>query len=524
MKSLGLFLCLATAVAHGQGMCPPPPAQTAIVAFPAGTIIPGVGTTDLPITTKSAKARQLAKQGFALIHCFWFNEAVRSFRDATKEDPACAAAWLGLNASLTLPWHRPSEYSAEADYAIRRAVETCGDATDLEQAVIAAYRLRSVQVDDRESAFERAMMQVVQTHPDAFEPRLLLSAIRTQLCMNDRYDNNLNPREELTKVLKLITPILQKDPMNAGALHYRVHALEGSAPDQAVLAADRLSQAAPASGHMVHMPGHIYNRVGMYDKARDSFLNSVHIHEEYAKKIPGATADIDWNYGHDVDFLIFNLAEMGRIKEGEKWLARSPGSWEKLAWRAGQWDRLADKSKTHFFLGMAALQRNDLKTAGDESRKLEAEAAKNALPKTGRWRITQIRMQQVEAAELKGLLLSQQGNHDEARKELAKAVAIYELVCYEEPPYYPRPPYETEGEVDLAAGKPEDALKAYQKGLRARPGSGWMLYGIALSQEKAGHPAEAKAAYQTFLTAWKGADPDLPQVVHARAYLRDKLS
>jgi len=518
---LSLLLLAFVGIGRAQTSCMPPPPVAPMLAYPAGTIIPGVGTSDIPVTTKSEKARQLTKQGFALIHCFWFNEAARSFRDATKEDPSCAIAWMGRYVSLTLPWYNPSENEAEADYAIKRAVETCGSAGDLEQAMIAACRARSVSKQDLDGEFETELRKVIDAHPTAFEPRLLLAAIRTQLCMG-AYDPNLNPQAELTKVLALVDPILKKDPNNPGALHYRIHALEGSRPDLAVKTADLLTINAPASGHMVHMPGHIYNRVGMYEKARESFANSMRIHEAYAKSIPGATPNVDWNYSHDTDYLIFNLSEMGRIKEAEALLKDNPGSWEKLAWRAGQWKKLSEKSPSPFFNGMADIESGDLQAAAQEAEKLGNEA-KEAIPaNAGRYVVSDIRMKRIKAGEVQGLLLSRQGKHAEAEAKLADAVSVFELLRYDEPPDYARTPYETQGEIEIAAGNYDAAIKAYVNGLRQRPNSGWMLYGIALAHEKAGHEKEARKGYQAFLKAWPTADSDLPQVVQAKAYLAAK--
>ena len=118
--ALFAFAVLFTAGTHGQTCVPPQ--QSTVVAYPSGTIIAGVGTSDIPVTTKNEKCKTLVKQGFALIHCFWFNEAVRSFRDATKADPGCAIAWCGLNVAENMPWNKRAEYTQEAEYAIKMAV------------------------------------------------------------------------------------------------------------------------------------------------------------------------------------------------------------------------------------------------------------------------------------------------------------------------------------------------------------------------------------------------------------------
>jgi tetratricopeptide (TPR) repeat protein len=522
-----LIFSLPTAVLAQDG-CVPPPNPAPVVASPAGTLFEGIGYTDLPITTSSEKARQLAHQGFALIHCFWFNEAVRSFRDATREDPNCAIAWLGLNASLTLPWHRPNVHRAEAEYAIRRAMQLSGDASPLEQALIAAYRLRSMSQDDRNSDWERAMDGVIAEFPDIMEPRLLLAVVRVQICLNDGYDEQGEVSTEMQKVMALIKPVLERDPNHAGALHYHIHALEGNDADAALRSADQLGRSAPKSSHMVHMPGHIYNRVGKYDRAHEVFHESRMVDEVYFSALEGGNRSTNWNYGHNLDFLIFNLAEAGRLKEAEEALEVNPGSLQRVAWRSADWKRLADRSRLEesnlssragFFHGMAALARGDVAEAARISGLIDA-AVQGRAEGAGNFAITSRRLDRVHAAELRGAVLSVQGRHEEAIVALRDAADTFEKLAYSEPPNYIRPPHETLGEALIRAGRYDEAVAAYEAGLVARPNSGWMLFGIGRAHEEAGRAEQARVAYARFLSAWSTADKDLPQVQRASNFVR----
>jgi tetratricopeptide (TPR) repeat protein len=501
------------------------------VALPQGTMLDGIGGSDLEVTTQSESARRLTRQGFALIHCFWFNEAVRSFRDATVEDPGCASAWLGLNIALTLPWHRPQPHQAEADFAIRRAVALSGEVSDLEQSLIAAFRLRSLGKEDRDSDFERALEAAIERHPQANEPRLLLSAIRVQLCLADGYDELGDLVGEMKKVLGHIGPVLERDPHNPGALHYHIHALEGTNPAAALESANRLGPAAPGSSHLVHMPGHIYNRLGLYQKAHEAFAASKALDEAYFDRIPGATRNTNWNYGHNLDYMIFNLAEMGRLREGEEIAKLNPFSLGKLRWRSAQWEQLAAPARQAaqegrpisapgalFFAGMASVAEANLDAAAEYASRLEDEAAKRS--DTGRGRaLTNNRVVMTQALELRGALLSTEGRHEEAVEKLREAVRVYDRIAYEEPPYYIRPPHETLAEALLRAGRPDEAIDVCKQALENRPASGWLLYFIGLAHERAGRQQEARQAYETFLQAWPDADPGLPQVVAARAHL-----
>jgi tetratricopeptide (TPR) repeat protein len=509
MKALAISAVLcAAAISSAQSSCVPPEPQK-IVALASGSLIEGVGSTDLPITTKSEKAKVLIRQGYALIHCFWFNEAVRSFRDATKEDPTSGIAWMGLNVALTLPWHNPGAMRAEADYAIRKAVETCGDETDLEQSLIAAFRLRSARVDDRESEFERAMERIIEKYPEANEPRLLISAIRVQLCLGNGYDAQGNLREEMKKVLGWINPVLKRDPKNAGALHYHIHALESTDAAKALPSARQLGLSAPGSSHMVHMPGHIFNRVGLYEEGQKSFEDSKAVDLLYIARMPGATTDANWNYGHNMEYMAANLVEMGRIKDA---IATKMYT-SNIHWRTGNWGALAGRGG--FFTGRAALAAGDLEKAETEASALEQRLSALPAQSGAGFALTQRRVMTVQANELRGALLSKQGRHDEAIGKLRVATSTFKLIAYDEPPHYLRPPHEELGDALISAGRYDEAIAAFKGGLFFRPNSGWLMYGIALAHEKAGRKAEAAAAYKDFLKAWAGADRDLPQIQHA---------
>ncbi|MEZ0325883.1 MAG: hypothetical protein ACAH95_08245 [Fimbriimonas sp.] len=512
MKSATAFALLAVVtMAHAQAPCVPPK-QVSILALPSGTMIEGVGSSDLPITSSNDKAKALIRQGYALIHCFWFNEAVRTFRDATKEDPACGAAWLGLNAALTLPWHSPSQYKAEAEYAIKRAVEVCGDESDVEQGLIAAFRLRSASKDDRESEFEKAMDKLIESHPDEAEPRLLISAIRVQLCLNDGYDKVGNLREEMKKVMAWITPILKKDPKNGPALHYHIHAVESFKPMEALQSARQLGLSTPGSSHMVHMPGHIFNRVGMYEEAQKSFRDSQHVDDLYIKKMPGATTSANWNYGHNMEYMTANLIEMGRIKEAK---ATGEGH-DDILWRTSQWSDLAPNGP--YFSGMAAVRSGDLETAEKEVAKMEKALANGEAKPTHSWGISQRRISETKAAELRGLILVAQAKTKQGLDKLRVAVKTYRTISYDEPPIYLRLPHESLGEALIAAKLYDEAILVYKDGLFYRPNSGWLLFGIAKAHEGAGRKSDALAAHKAFLAAWKTADADRPEIVHAKAF------
>ncbi len=508
-------------IAWGQACTPP--AQSAVYANPPGTMLPDVGTTDMPITTKSRKARDLAKQGFALIHCFWPNEAIRSFRDATKEDPTCAIAWCGLNISLTQPWFDRSEYKAEAEYAIKQAIANIESASEAEQDLIRAFRLRSIGKDDRGTEFEKAMEQLIAKHDRLDEPRLLWAGIRCQLCMNTSYMPNGDPRGDLEFVAKLIEPVMKRSK-SAGAMHYTIHTFEPSNPKRAERAADDLQRIAKGSPHMVHMAGHIYNRIGRYEDGQRVFQKAREMDEALGKQFGVSPGQAIWQYQHNVSFQTMNLLELGRINEAIELSKIASNTRQDIAHRVQDWKNAYDAKRTdadsmatqNCYLVRAAL---DAKDVGMAREKL-AEAKKYLdKPEPSNWNRTNYRLLKTLILEAEGLVLAAENNFDPAVAALRESVKTFHTIEYEEPVFLIQTPYESLGNCLIQAQKYDEAVKAFEDGLVARPNSGWILFGIGRAHQEAGKTREADKAYRRFLKTWATADRDRPEIKQAEEFL-----
>jgi tetratricopeptide (TPR) repeat protein len=464
-----------------------------VIAYPENTLFEGVGSTDLPITTKHAQAKMLMQQGFALIHCFWFDEAVRSFRDATKLDPGCGTAWLGLNVALTQPWTYRPAYKDEALYAIQRAVQHSEGLSEIEQELIAAYRRRSIDQDDRGTDFETAMEAIIKKFPKFNEPRLMWAGIRCQLCMHTSYMPTGDVRGDLQKVMSLIEPVLKRDPKNAGALHYHIHALEPRSPQKAVKSAELIGKIAHRSSHMVHMAGHIFNRVGRYEDAHKAFSRAKEIELEDARILQVTPMNVNWNHGHNRSFMAVNLAEMGRMEEALKECQGIFWTEPTVRWRAGAWaDWLAMNSRAAegtssielYMRGMDALAKGETAKARELADQLTPRYEERKARPLSQLR-TPDRMTMTMALELLGAVQFAEGKPELGEKTLREAIAAYHLLEYDEPVQYARPPYETLGHCLIAAGRAKDAEKVFREGLKDRPNSYWLLKGIESARASA---------------------------------------
>lgn len=495
--------------------CMPPP-SVGVKGLPADTMIADIGTSDLSITTTSEKARALVKQGFALRHCFWFNESLRSFRDATKADPKCAIAWLGVHAAITNPWYRLSGADKEAEYAITQAVALSGSASAVETGLIAAFRAESIRNDD--DTLIRALESLVARHGEVNELKLLLSGHLIQVKLGT-YDEKGNPFGEFRRARELAQAVLAKDGDNPGAHHYIIHALEGSSePGRALSSADRLGKSARASSHMVHMPGHIYFRVGDYAKAEEVFARSAAIDEKYAIDIKGDKYS-NWNYLHNQRFRYANLLEAGRFAEARSLIPKIGDLTldQDRRWRSNDWagfDAKFWKSPEDAPMrAMAALSLNDLVTATAEIDKVVTLAKDARKDGDGTW----TRILEALASELKGRLLSAEGKHDEALKLLEDACQKHGTIAYDEPPDYVAPPEEALGYACIRAKKFPEARKAFERALKRRPHSGFPLLGLARTDVAEG--VSARKAYEKLLSEWSKADAEHSIIKEAKAYL-----
>lgn len=510
---------LACLAMSAQSMDCMPPKLTELACYPSGTLMKGIGSSVIDVTTTNEKALELVRQGFALRHCFWFNESLRAFRDATKEDPNCALAWFGVHLAATNPWYALPSLKLESDYAIRRAMLLCKDASSLEISLIAAYRTYALKHDQAE--FYRLLEDVVRRFPKAIEPKLLLSGHLVQVCMGS-YDANGNPKGEMAVAYQLAKDVLAIDPKNAGAHHYVIHALEGGArADLALQSADALGKCAPLSSHMVHMPGHIYFRVGKYAEARQAFAESTAVDEKYFESIKSGTS-ANWNYGHNLDFAIANLCEMGRFSEARSLLKKLRGSDDDangIRWRDGDWSGI-DPSRVSddydaFALANAYFERNDLQNVRKQLARLDEKVAnvkdedQNSWPKVLR----------TQSYELHARLLAAEGKFDEAKLRFEDACREYSRIGYDEPPDYPMPPSERLGYAMIAARRFGDAETAFNKALHDRPRSGHGFFGLFKTHEQAGNRNKALHAAEVFLRAWSEADADHRYITEAKAFL-----
>jgi tetratricopeptide (TPR) repeat protein len=545
----------------------------------------GIGNAHIRITA-TPEAQVWFDQGLNLLHDFWDYESVRAFEQGIRVDPNCAMCYWGVY-HAELFTHSNAKYYARQ--ALAKAVALKSHASKAERLYIeASAAAEAADNSDKDEKSKRDTKEVqlyrklVKANPKDLQARIFLAN-----ALSDGYDDNDEPRAGQKEAIAIFQFVMKEDPENSAANHYWIHAVEASPhPEQALHSAEILGRLAPTSGHMVHMPGHIFYRTGDYARAKESFAASMLADEQYMQS-QHIGVDDDWNYVHNLMYAIANLVEAGqwteatalsdRARSARGQLENSLYPWSPrdamsrldprlpVALRAADWDttltllKSADvpatlpnlqflaRELTQFAQGMQALDTHDIAQAESASAQFDADL----------WRISQ-RLKDEEDAKSKekdkdkksadanppklplmpdaypkslvgnlsimslelraGLLVAKKQN-EEAKKLYAQATQEEKALGYHEPPAYIRPVGETEAAAFLAASDWPAAKAAYQKALAERPNSGLPLYGIALSSEKAGETTAAAKAYADFLSAWKSADTNLPQLTHARDYV-----
>lgn len=354
----------------------------------------------------------------------------------------------------------------------------------------------------------------------------------------------------------ILQNLLKTHPEHAAVHHYWIHAAEnGPHPEEALDSAEKLVKLAPNSGHMLHMPGHIYYRIGMYEKARAAFLTSFEFDLKYMRENKIHPIN-NWNYTHNLDYLVANCAEEGRYKEAAMYAqmlldipsdearARSTGlgyllyggdtAMTRLQMRFGKWDAAAADVENQFkkddpslsgkyasgllsyLKGMSAVERGDAAGAGQRLEELlnTSDVMAGLRGQVGSdWYFGYAsKILAVHILDLRGSLLSLKGENAEAEKVLLGAVDRERDLGYWEPPHYTRPVLESLAAAYIRSGKLDDALDAFQKILVTRPNSGFAYLGMVRVFEKKGDIAKVAAARKQLAAAWKNADKDLPAI------------
>jgi tetratricopeptide (TPR) repeat protein len=509
-------------------------------------IIQGLGSYHRAISSTNADAQQYFDQGIRLTYAFNHLEAIRAFEEAARRDPSCAIClWgiaFGYGSNINLPMDSASAVAAFA--ALQRAQRLAPNASERERAFIDALAQRYDGTLNgqpaRDSAYAKAMKEIAARYPDDTDA-LTLHADAVMNLSPWYYWEGTEQRPQTAEMLGSLERALQIDSTHPGACHLWIHAVEAAYPERAVPCAERLAGLMPSAGHLVHMPGHIYIRVGRYADAIAANEHAVHADETYIQdRSPTAGVYTLGYYPHNYDFLAFAAMMTGRSKQSIEAsdkqssvipleIAGAPGMGfaqghltrhYQMRVRFGRWDEILAKpappenlvhanAVRHYARGRAFAAKGDLASAEAELAQLKAAIASPNLDG--------VRMEFNESRKILGIaervlaanIAFAKGQKEQAVSLLQQAAEIEDGLTYGEPPEWSVPVRQELGAVLLAAGKPVAAERAYREDLKRFPKNGWSLKGLELALRAQKKTSEADAVARDFAAAWNGADVTL---------------
>jgi tetratricopeptide (TPR) repeat protein len=535
-----LFLGIVTLLA-GPALADHPKPKGADEPMPP--LMDGLGEMEHKVTTADPLAQKYFDQGMRLLFAFNHDEAIRAFRAAATIDPDCAMAQWGIAFA-----HGPN-YNLEAEpekletayQALGKAKQLAARATPKEQDYIAALAKRYAENPTSERMkldrdYAEAMRDVAAKYPDDLDAAVLSAEALMQLRPWDLWTTDGKTALPGTQdIVATLEGVLARNPKHTGANHYHIHAVEASDhPAAALESAQRLGGLAPGAGHLVHMPSHIYFRLGMYEEAVNSNREAVAVDEAYLEKCKPSGIYPMMYYPHNIHFLWAALTMEGRSAEAIKAAARVseklplemakempmvqyfvPVPWYALV-RFEKWDdvlKIAEppaeftyvRGMWHYARGKALAGKQDSRAARKELAALEDSLA--ATPQDLLlMRHSAVRLLSIAQSDLNATLAAARGRNERAIAHLRTAVVLQDNLLYDEPPPWYFSEREALGRLLIATGKPVEAEAVFREDLKRQPENGWALFGLEKSLRDQKKTAEADDVQKRIEKVWARAD------------------
>jgi tetratricopeptide (TPR) repeat protein len=513
---------------------------------PSGQLAPrllNLGRHVFPVTTRSKQAQLFVSQGVNLAYGFNHAEAGRAFREAARLDPKLAMAYWGqalvLGPNINAPM--AAEEEPKAYELVQKAAALKGHTSARERAYIEALAKRYTgHGDDRaanDRAYADAMREVARRFPDDLDAAAMFAESLMDLRPWAYWAPDGTPYPGTEEAVAALQRVLTKNPDHPMALHLYIHAVEAHHPEKAEAAADRLLPLMPGAGHMVHMPGHIYMRVGRYADASAVNEQAIAADEDYITQCRAQGLYPMGYYPHNIHFLWSSATMEGRaqkaIDSARKVAAQvSDAAMEEMPFMAGfrvvpyyaltrfgRWDEmLAEpappdnlylKGTWHYARGLALAAKGRLDEADTELAEVRRIAADPSLKFNLFSPNTADQIFAIAPEVLAGDLAARRKDYERAIAHLERAVRLEDALVYTEPAEWHYPPRQILADVLLQAGRPAEAATVYWADLTKNQDNGWSLYGLARALRAQKKDDVAEAVEKRFEKAWAKADVKL---------------
>ena len=507
----------------------------------------GLGNYSRKVTTDSEQSQMFFNQGLNLTYGFNHSEALRSFKESARLDPDNAMAYWGwaltLGPNLNLPMQ--ADVVDQAYQAVQKALALKDKVSERERDFIDALATRytSDPMTPRQpldQAYALAMKALSEKYPDDLDAATLYAASLMNLSPWNYWTQDGKPRAETPNILNTLESVLTANPAHPGALHYHIHAVEAVRPEDGISSADQLNGLVPGIGHMVHMPSHIYMRVGRYADSFDVNARAAEADEGYITQCRAQGLYPLNYYPHNVHFLSWSAIMLGRSEDAlinaRKLAAGVPDTLEGNTWalyetflsmplfvltRFGKWEEVLQEPTPrsdsvfltgiwHYARGLALTQTGvEIPTIRDELAALDDLAAR-AAQNPGQIGLGEnAKLLKIASHVLHGELAASMGSYGTAISHFDRAVRLEDSLTYNEPPDWYYPVRHTLGATLLAADRAIEAEVVYWDDLKKNPENGFSFFGLMQALEAQGRNDEAQEMKAKFDAAWGSADHTL---------------
>ena len=508
-----------------------------------------LGQVDFPVSCTPA-ARQQFNRAVAILHSFWYEEAIKAFGAVTETDPNCAMGGWGVAMSYWTPlWSPPTEATLKAGSAAVRKAQAIGAKTDRERGYIEAIATFYRDYDKldhrtRSVAYQQAMEQLSVRYPDDRE-----AAIFSALALDATASPSDKTYTNQKKAAAILEKIFAEQPNHPGVAHYLIHSYD-SAPlaEHGLPAAICYAKIAPSVPHALHMPSHIFTRLGQWPDSIRSNRAASEAGQTYAAQQFGE--GVAWAESlHAMDYLAYAYLQLAQDREAKKVLdqiiafrkvapeapsaayalAAVPARYavERRDWPqaaalslpalAFPWDKYPwTSAMITFSRALGAARTGDFGAAQAEIDRLGS--ARDAASQKDKYWADQIEVQRQAAV---AILAHVRGKDEEALAEMQSAAKLEATM--DKHPVTPSPVVpmrELLGDLLLEINQPTQALSEYEASLTKDPNRFRSVYGAAKAAERAGDAAKAKTYYQQLAALGSNGDGDRPELTEAKAYLQ----
>jgi len=514
------------------------------------TLMTGLGDLHHPVSTSTPEAQKFFDQGMRLIYAFNHQEAAGSFERAAELDPKMAMAYWGLAEAVGPNYNDPADPDRykKAHEAIAKAESLAANASPSEKAYIAAMALRfpaDPAADHRLAAerYRNAMGDLVKQFPDDLDAATLFAEAGMNLHPWGLWHPDGTPEGGTEDIIAALESVLKRDPNHMGAIHYYIHAVEASPnPERALAAANRLAALAPAACHLVHMPGHVYIRIGDFEAAVKTNQLAAAADRAYLQANSGPGLYGAMYYSHNLHFIATCSAMNGNYAEARKaaeMLAAHVGPMVKdipplegfmtvplaVEVRFQKWDQILTMPQPpagmqtatvfwHFARGMALAAKGKVAEAEAEH-KIVSEAADKtppdqvfAMPVNNKAKD----VLNIATNVLGAKIALAKKDSAKAMSMLRRAVAIQDSLKYDEPPDWFYPVRESLGAVLLLYGNTGEAEKVFREDLDRNPRNPRSLFGLAEALRAQNRAYDAQFVDKQFQSNWKSTEIKLKVV------------